>query len=104
MKIVVTGALGHIGSRFIREIPKAFPGAEVLLIDNMLTQRYSALFGLPFEASFRFVEADIMKAPLEELFAGADAVVAITAVQDLVLVAFEESARVVFIALECVQA
>ncbi|MCC6952789.1 MAG: SDR family oxidoreductase [Deltaproteobacteria bacterium] len=82
MKIVVTGALGHIGSRFIREIPKHFRDAEVVLIDNLMTQRYSALFGLPIEARYHFVEADILKAPLEELFRDASAVVHLAAVTD----------------------
>ena len=37
MKIVITGALGHIGSRVIRDIPAAFPEAEILMVDNMLS-------------------------------------------------------------------
>ena len=35
MKIVVTGALGHIGSRLISELPTIFPEAEIVLIDNL---------------------------------------------------------------------
>ena len=56
MKIVVTGALGHIGSCLIRELPVAFPGSKILMVDNLLTQRYCSLFNLPSEGSFRFVE------------------------------------------------
>lgn len=44
MKILVTGALGHIGSRLIRDLPKHFPGCEVVMVDNMITQRYCSLF------------------------------------------------------------
>ena len=47
MKIVVTGALGHIGSRLIRELPTIFPDANIVLIDNLSTQRYCSLFNLP---------------------------------------------------------
>ncbi len=58
MKLVITGALGHIGSRLIRSIlPQEF--AEVVLIDNLATQRYAALFGLRGDVGWRFVEADI---------------------------------------------
>jgi UDP-glucose 4-epimerase len=39
MKIVVTGALGHIGSRLIRELPVAFPEAHIVMIDDMSAQR-----------------------------------------------------------------
>ena len=51
MKIVVTGALGHIGSRLIRELPTMFPEAEIVLIDNLSTQRYCSLFNLPASRS-----------------------------------------------------
>jgi nucleoside-diphosphate-sugar epimerase len=43
MKIVVTGALGHIGSRLIRALPDAFPDAEIVLLDDLSTQRYCSL-------------------------------------------------------------
>jgi UDP-glucose 4-epimerase len=80
MKIVVTGALGHIGSRLIREIPSAFPGAEVLMLDDFSTQRYCSLFNLPAEGRYRFIEADILKADLAELFRGASVVVHLAAI------------------------
>lgn len=74
MKIVVTGGLGHIGSRLIRELPAWHPGAEIVVIDNMSAQRYCSLFNLPEGARCRFVEADVIKADLAPLLAGADAV------------------------------
>ncbi len=44
MKFVITGALGHIGSQLIRELPKMFPNAEIVMIDNLSTQRYCSFF------------------------------------------------------------
>ncbi len=82
MKIVVTGALGHIGSRLIRELPALFPGATISLIDNLLTQRYCSLFNLPADGKFQFTEGDILTADLNELFDGADAVVHLAAITD----------------------
>ena len=79
MKIVVTGALGHIGSRLIRELPAHFPGAEIVLLDNLLTQRYSSLFDLPAEARYRFVEADVLTEELEPLLEGANFVIHLAA-------------------------
>ena len=79
MKLVVTGALGHIGSRLIHALaPGEFE--EVVLVDNMATQRYPSLFNLPAGVRFRFVEADILKAELEPLFRGAGAVVHLAAI------------------------
>jgi UDP-glucose 4-epimerase len=47
MRVVVTGALGHIGSRLIRELAVLMPGAEVVMIDNLATERYASLLDLP---------------------------------------------------------
>lgn len=83
MRIVVTGALGHIGSSLIRALPSLLPGREVLLIDNMLTQRYCSLFDLPqLGASYRFVDADILTCDLDALLQPGDAVVHLAAITD----------------------
>lgn len=79
MKIAITGALGHIGSRFIHSLsPGQFD--EVLLIDNLATQRYPSLFNLPEGVRYRFVEADIMTADLTQLLSGVDAVIHLAAI------------------------
>ncbi len=82
MRIVVTGALGHIGSRLIRDLPAAFPAAEIVLLDNLATQRYCSLFDLPDAGRYRFFEADVMTADLVPLFSGAQAVVHLAALTD----------------------
>jgi UDP-glucose 4-epimerase len=82
VKIVVTGALGHIGSRVIREIPKAFPEAYVVLIDNFLTQRYCSLFNLPAGCDYRFIEADVLEVDLDAIIAGSDVVLHLAAITD----------------------
>jgi len=81
MKIVVTGALGHIGSKLIRELPKSFPESEIVLLDNFLTQRYCSLFNLP-KGNYRFLEVDILNADLETIFTGANAVIHLAAITD----------------------
>ncbi len=82
MNIAITGALGHIGSRLIRELPPAFPDVEIIMLDDLSTQRYCSLFGLPPEGRYRFVEADILTADLEATFAGCDVVVHLVAITD----------------------
>lgn len=82
MKIIVTGAIGHIGSYVIRDLPIQFPGAEIVIIDNMMTQRFPSLFNLPVTGKYRFVEADVTKADLLPLFNGADVVVHLAAITD----------------------
>jgi UDP-glucose 4-epimerase len=84
MKIVVTGALGHIGSGLIRELPFSFPGCELVLVDNLMTQRFCSLFNLPEEGKYRFNEADITQMDLPPLLEGADVVVHLAAITDAV--------------------
>jgi UDP-glucose 4-epimerase len=82
MKIVVTGALGHIGSRLVRELPTLLPGAEIVMIDNMMTQRFPSLFDLPAGGRYRFVEGDVTKMDLRPHLEGARAVVHLAAITD----------------------
>jgi nucleoside-diphosphate-sugar epimerase len=81
MKLVITGALGHIGSRLIHSVA-AGEYEEIVLIDNLLTQRYSSLFNLPEGTRWRFLEADVTaeNENLAKLFAGADAVIHLAAI------------------------
>lgn len=82
MKIVVTGALGHIGSAFIRVLPRLRPDAEIVLLDNLSTQRYASLFELPAIGRYRFVEADVREIDLRDVFEDAHAVVHLAARTD----------------------
>lgn len=82
MKIVVTGALGHIGSRLIRDLPEIFPGVEIVMIDNMLANRYCSLFSLPKNGQYRFLEMDVSSSSLISIVNGADVVLHLAAITD----------------------
>jgi UDP-glucose 4-epimerase len=98
MKIVITGALGHIGSELIRSF-RPGDAAEIVLIDDLSTQRYCSLFGLPDGVPFRFVEANILTANLEELLRGADVVVHLAAITNATA-SFENQSEVETVNLE----
>jgi nucleoside-diphosphate-sugar epimerase len=82
MKILVTGSLGHVGSRLIREMPRFFPSSELVMIDNLSTQRYSSLFNLPGDCVYRFNEGDVLEADLPSVMTGVDAVIHFAAITD----------------------
>lgn len=82
MKIVVTGAIGHIGSYLIRDLAVQFPGAEILMIDNMMTQRFPSLFNLPITAQYRFIEGDVTQIDLQPLLKDAHVLVHLAAITD----------------------
>jgi len=81
MKLLITGAMGHIGSKLIHSIkPSQF--TEVRLVDNMMTQRYPSLFNLPHGVKFKFYEDDICRADIDKYFKGVDVVIHLAAITD----------------------
>lgn len=82
MKIVVTGAIGHIGSYLIRELALQFPGAEIVMIDNMMTQRFPSLFNLPALGRYRFIEGDVTRIDLQPILKDAHVLIHLAAITD----------------------
>jgi len=82
MKFIITGALGHIGSFIIRDIANQHPNSEIILIDNMMTQRYCSLFNLPKNIKFKFIEADILNFDFNKLLNDADILIHLAAITD----------------------
>ena len=82
MKVVITGGLGHIGSRLIRELPIVFPGMGVVIVDNLATQRYVSLLNLPSTVKYLFVQGDVTQMDLVPVFADADVVIHLAALTD----------------------
>lgn len=82
MKILITGALGHIGSFITRDLIKAFPNTQFILIDNMMTQRFASLFNLPSKGRFKFIETDIIKIDLDKILQNGDIVIHLAAITD----------------------
>jgi UDP-glucose 4-epimerase len=82
MKIIVTGAIGHIGSYVVRDLGIQFPKADIIMIDNMMTQRYPSLFNLPTVGNYHFIEGDVNSVDLKSVFSGASVVIHLAAITD----------------------
>jgi len=82
LKIIVTGAIGHIGSYIIRDLGISFPGSNIVMIDNMMTQRFPSLFNLPSNSNYSFIEGDVSQIDLKPVFFGADVVIHLAAITD----------------------
>jgi len=78
MKIMVTGGLGHIGSHLIRNIEHSNI-EEILVVDNLSTQRYPSLFCLPEHQKFKFKEEDVNSKNLDYLISESDIIIHLAA-------------------------
>ena len=82
MKILITGALGHIGSFLSRHLSLNYPGSTIILVDNLMTQRFTSLFNLPKFANYVFYQYDISKIDLVDLLKKVDVVIHLAAITD----------------------
>ena len=60
--ILVTGGLGHIGSKLIRDLSTIY---NIIVVDNLLTQRYCSLFDLG--SPITFIDKCISEITIKEL-------------------------------------
>ncbi len=59
MKLIVTGAAGHIGSYLAEKINLIPKIKEVVLIDNMSSNRYISIFNLNKKLNYKFYQIDL---------------------------------------------
>ena len=59
MRIIITGACGHIGSYLVANLNKIKKIKSTILIDNFATQRYSPLFNLKKQNNISFYQKDL---------------------------------------------
>ena len=65
MKVLISGALGHIGSYLIRELPKNIYFKKIYIVDNLDSQRFVSLFNLP-NFNYKFINKDLSKESFNE--------------------------------------
>lgn len=83
MNLLVTGGLGHIGSKLIREYAKRKDVELIRVLDNFLVQRYCSLFNLPTNKKYEFIEGDILDNKiLEEVMKDIDVVIHLASITD----------------------
>lgn len=80
-RILITGALGHIGSSLLRNIGKNI-AKEVIILDNLESRRYPSLFDLPKGFKFKFIRDDVVTADFGKYLTGVDVVIHLAALTD----------------------
>ena len=82
MNIIITGSLGHIGSYITRDLANRYKNSTIIMIDNILTQRYSSLFNLPDNQHYKFFNEDLTLFNLDILLNKNDVVIHLAAITD----------------------
>lgn len=85
MAILITGGLGYLGSRLIRELPRypEFSDEEIRILDNFRQPRFHVLWNLPVYVDYNFVECDIRDYDgVREAMDGVDTVFHLAAITD----------------------
>jgi len=83
MTVLVTGGIGYIGSRLIRELPDhpSYSGETIRILDNYRQPRFHALWDLPSYADYEFVEGDVRdEAVVRDAMDGVDTVFHLAAI------------------------
>jgi UDP-glucose 4-epimerase len=65
MRILVTGGAGHIGSHLVLYLGKLNYVKNIVIIDNMFTQRYSSFFNLPFSNKISVELSDVRELSID---------------------------------------
>src|ERR1035437_5874534 len=80
--LLITGPLGHIGSKFIRDLNADDSIDKIILLDNFATLRYPSLFNLPSNVKYKFIEGDILTYDFENILKDMDIVLHLAAITD----------------------
>jgi UDP-glucose 4-epimerase len=80
--LLITGPLGHIGSKFIHNLGDKSNIGKILLLDNFATSRYPSLFNLPSSLKYKFIEGDILTYNFEDILNDVDIVLHLAAITD----------------------
>ena len=81
MKILITGGLGHIGSKLIRILNRKSSIKKIYILDNLSTQRYSSLFNLSKKKIF-FINKDIVSKKTLEIIKEVNIIIHLSAQTD----------------------
>ena len=75
MKIIITGACGHIGSYLVSNIHRIKRVKEIFLIDNFHSKKYWPIFNLKNKPKFTFHQLDISENNSLNIFKKIDLVI-----------------------------
>jgi nucleoside-diphosphate-sugar epimerase len=80
MNIIVSGGLGHIGSLLIRRLLFSKSIKNLIVIDNISTQRYSSLFNIKNKIKLILIEKNVQEVNLKSILKKNDIFIHLSAI------------------------
>ena len=82
MRLVITGGLGHIGSGVLKKISSFYRVNKVLVIDNLLSNRFNVLFNITDDKKikFNYLNRDILSLDLNKILKKNDIIIHLAAI------------------------
>ena len=61
MKILITGGMGHIGSKLINKLTSNKKIKQIIIIDNFLNNKENTILFLKYRKKIVFINQDLIK-------------------------------------------
>lgn len=82
MNFIISGGLGHIGSKLTIQLAKEFKSSRILVIDSLLTQRYPSLFNYKKYKNIYFLQKDLSKQSIDKYMNKNSIIINLAAITD----------------------
>lgn len=80
MRLVITGGLGHIGTGLLSKIDKLNGVKEILIIDNLSSNKLHVLFDFKSRIPIKFIESDLLSSDLTKILKTKDIIIHLAAI------------------------
>jgi UDP-glucose 4-epimerase len=80
MRLVITGGLGHIGTGLLSKIDKLNGVKEILIIDNLSSNKLHVLFDFKSRIPIKFIESDLLSSNLTKILKTKDIIIHLAAI------------------------
>ena len=80
MRLFITGGLGHIGTGFLAKTKDLKSFKEIIVIDNLISNKVNLIFNLKSQVPIKFVDKDIIDFNLKENLKNNDVIIHLAAI------------------------
>jgi len=80
MRLIITGGLGHIGTGLLNQINSIKSLKEIIIIDNLISNKLHSLFNFKSKVQIKFIDSDVLNFNLNKILRKNDIIVHLAAI------------------------